>query len=137
MTDDFDRPLWRRLVANRFVVVLGAIALAIVGWNAYVASHSGGHVTGRVTDAAGEPVAGASVTLWVLNFTTYVEKARGVTDADGRFLLINRDSHNIQLAAEKAGVGRSRRVPVRLYFRAQDVELREPLVLVPTSQGGS
>jgi len=137
MKGEPDRTPWRRLVRNRFVMVLGVIALAIIAWNAYVACHSGGRVTGRVTDAAGQPVAGATVTLWVLNFTTYAERVRGTTDASGHFSLLNMESHNIQLAAEKAGIGRSRRVPVRLFFRAQDVDLREPLILVRASENGS
>jgi hypothetical protein len=69
----------------------------------------------------------------VLNFTTYVEKTRVTTDSAGRFVITNNDSHNIRLAAEKPGVGHSSRVPVRLYFRAQDIDLREPLVIANAS----
>lgn len=127
--DDFDRPLWRRLLLNRFTLVLATLAAVIVLWNAYVSLHNNGVVAGRVVDAVGQPVAGATVVLWVLNFTTFVEKARATTDAEGRFVISNRDSHSIQLAAEKPGVGRSQRVPVRLFFRAQDVELHHPLTL--------
>jgi hypothetical protein len=127
--DNGDTPLWRRRLLNRFVVVPGAIALAIVVWNLYVATHDNGLVEGRVVDTRGEPVADASVALWVLNFTTYVEKERTRTGPDGRFRFEGNGSHNIQLAAEKRGVGRSARVPVRLYFKAQDVRLREPLRL--------
>jgi len=131
--DGVERPLWRRIAINRFVLVPATIAVAIALWNGYVASHDHGIVVGRVVDAAGRPVADAAVVLWVLNFTTYVEKTRATTDSAGRFVITNNDSHNIRLAAEKAGVGRSARVPVRLYFRAQDIELREPLIL----SGGS
>jgi hypothetical protein len=127
--DDFGRPLWRTLLFNRFVAVFAAIAAAALLWNAYVSLHDHGIVGGRVVDAAGRPVAGATVVLWVLNFTTFAEKARVATDADGRFLLVNRDSHHIQLSAEKPGAGRSARMDVRLNFRAQDVELDAPLVL--------
>ena len=131
--DGVERPLWRRIAINRFVLVPATIAVAIALWNGYVASHDHGIVVGRVVDAAGRPVPDAAVVLWVLNFTTYVEKTRATTDSAGRFVITNNDSHNIRLAAEKAGVGRSARVPVRLYFRAQDIELREPLIL----SGGS
>jgi hypothetical protein len=127
--DNGDAPLWRRRLLNRFVVVPGAIALAIVVWNLYVATHDNGLVEGRVVDTRGEPVADASVALWVLNFTTYVEKERTPSGPGGRFRFEGNTSHNIQLAAEKPGVGRSTRVPVRLYFKAQDVTLREPLRL--------
>jgi hypothetical protein len=127
--DDVETPLWRRFVINRFVLVPAAIAMAIVFWNVHVSMHSHGVVAGRVVDPAGQPVPGATVVLWVLNFTTYVEKTRATTDSAGRFVITDNDSHNIRLAAEKPGTGRSARVPVRLYFRAQDFELREPLML--------
>ena len=127
--DDVEPPSWRRLVINRFVLVPAAIAAAILLWNAYVSTHNHGLVAGRVVDSAGRPVPGATVVLWVLNFTTYVEKTRATTDATGRFVISDNDSHNIRLAAEKPDVGRSPRVPVRLYFRAEDIELRAPLVL--------
>src|SRR5437660_5236406 len=132
-SDDVETALWRRLLVNRFVLAPVAIAIAIVLWNVYVSTHDHGVVAGRVVDPAGQPVPGATVVLWVLNFTTYVEKTRATTDSAGRFVITDNDSHNIRLAAEKPGTGRSARVPVRLYFRAQDIELREPLLLSGTS----
>jgi hypothetical protein len=130
MTDDGSgHPLWYRLIVNRFVIVLVSIGLAVAVWNVYVSLHDNGVIAGRVVDAAGRPVEGATVVLWVLNFTTYVEKTRATTDAAGRFVIHGNDSHNIQLAAEKPGAGRSPRVPVRLYFQAEDVNLLVPLVL--------
>jgi hypothetical protein len=120
---------WKRLVVNRFVLVPATLAVAIALWNVYVSLHDHGIVAGRVVDTGGRPVADAQVVLWVLNFTTYVEKTRVTTDPAGHFIITNNDSHNIRLAAEKPGVGRSARVPVRLYFRAEDIELRDPLVL--------
>ena len=131
--DDVETPLWRRLLINRFVLVPATIALAVLLWNAYVSTHNHGVVSGRVVDAAGRPVPDATVVLWVLNFTTYVEKTRVTTDSAGRFVITTNDSHNIRLAAEKPGVGHSSRVPVRLYFRAQDIDLRKPLTLYGTS----
>jgi hypothetical protein len=131
--DDVETPLWRRLVINRFVLVPAAIAMAVVLWNVYVSMHDHGVVTGRVVDVVGQPVPDATVVLWVLNFTTYVEKTRATTDSTGHFVITDNDSHNIRLAAEKLGIGRSTRVPVRLYFRAEDIELREPLVLTGAS----
>jgi hypothetical protein len=129
----FESPIRRRWVLNRFVLVPAAIAVAVLLWNVYVSMHNHGVVAGRVVDAAGKPVAGATVVLWVLNFTTYVEKTRATTDDAGRFVITDNDSHNIRLAAEKRGVGRSERTPVRLYFRAEDIELNEPLVLLAAS----
>jgi carboxypeptidase family protein len=123
------RFLWFRLLVNRFTVVLGSIALVVAVWNVYVSLHDHGVVEGRVVDAEGRPVEGATVVLWVLNFTTYVEKTRATSGADGSFVIRGNDSHNVQIGAEKPGVGRAQRVPVRLYFKAEDVTLAAPLVL--------
>jgi hypothetical protein len=98
-----DRPLWRRLLLNRFVLVPGVIAAAILVWNLHVSAHDNGLIAGQVVDAAGRPVADASVALWALQFTTYVEKTRTRTDPEGRFRFTGNDSHNVQLVAEKAG----------------------------------
>jgi len=124
------RSLWFGLLVNRFTIVLASIAIVVAIWNAYIAFHDHGLVAGQVVDASGHPVEGATVVLWVLNFTTFVEKTRAITDADGRFIIRGNDSHNIQVEAEKAGVGRAPRIPVRLYFKAEDVRLSSPLVLV-------
>jgi len=120
---------WRATLLNRFVLVPGAIVLAIVLWNIYVATHNNGLLTGRVTDSAGRPVADATVSLWVYNFTTYEEKQRVKTDADGVFRFTDNPSHRIQVSADKPGVGRSPRIPVFLYFRGQDTTLDTPLRL--------
>lgn len=124
---------WRAILLNRFVLVPGAIVLAIVLWNIYVATHNHGLLTGRVTDSSGRPVADATVSLWVYNFTTYEEKERVKTDADGVFRFTDNPSHRIQISADKPGVGRSPRIPVFLYFRAQDTTLDSPLRLAGSS----
>ena len=133
MTAEQDPPRWRRFLVNRFVLAPTAIALLVLIWNLYVATHDNGIVRGRVVGPDGEPVAGAVVTLWARNFTTYVERARATSDDSGRFMIAGNDSHDIQLAAEKPGLRRSPRVRVRLYFRAQEVRLAEPLRLAPGS----
>jgi protocatechuate 3,4-dioxygenase beta subunit len=118
---------WRAILLNRFVLVPGGIVLVVALWNLYVATHNHGLVTGRVVDAAGHPVADATVALWIFNFTTYEEKKRVRTDADGVFRFTDNPSHRIQISADKPGVGRSPRIPVFLYFRAQDTTLDSPL----------
>jgi len=126
---DVTRSLCYRLLVNRFTLVLVSIALIVAIWNAYVSLHDHGLVEGRVVDSEGRPVEDATVVLWVLNFTTYVEKAQATTGADGSFVIRGNDSHNIQIGAEKPGVGRAARILVRLYFKAEDVTLAAPLVL--------
>src|SRR5689334_17517260 len=90
-----------RLLRNRFVWVPLVLFIAIAGWNAWVATHDHGIISGRVVDAHGKPVAGATVHLWVFNFTTFVEKDATTTAADGSFHFTGNPSHNIQLSADK------------------------------------
>jgi 5-hydroxyisourate hydrolase-like protein (transthyretin family) len=130
--DEFERPAWRKWLLNRFVMVPLALLLVAAGWNLYTRTHDDGIVAGRVVDKAGAPVAGAEVTLWTFNFTTFSETAKVTTDADGRFRFTGNLSHNIQVSADKPGAGRSARRPIRLYFRSQNVTLTEPLQLTPT-----
>jgi len=116
-----------RAVRHRFVAVPLAIAVAVAAWNVYVAAHDDGIVRGEVVGPDGRPVAGATVTMMEQNFTTNSDRGKTLTRDDGSFEFTDNRSHNIQLRAEKPGVGRSDRVVVRLYFQAQNVTLHEPL----------
>jgi len=112
---------------SRWVIVPGAMIVFTLGWLAYVNSHNRGLVEGRVVDAAGKPVAGASVQLFERGFVTHQERGRATTDADGVFRFTDNRSHSIQLEAEAPGLGRSNRHILRLWFAAQDAKLAEPL----------
>lgn len=121
---------WRRILLSRFVVVPTLIVAVTVAWNVYVTLHAHGLLAGRVIDASGKPVAGATVILFTHDFVTQVEKGRTRTDASGDFHFDDNDSHLIQLQAQD-GKQSSRRITVRLWFRAQDRVLRKPLRLAP------
>lgn len=114
---------------SRWAVVPGMIAAATLGWNVYVAANATGVIEGRVVDASGRPVPGATVTLFNRSFITNDPRQRTRTSADGRFRFENNDSHAVQLEAEADGLGRSERRTVRLWFRAQERHLATPLVL--------
>ena len=131
--DDYERPRWQRLLLNRFVLTPLVIIVIAAGWDLYASTHDNGIVAGVVVDANGKPVAGADVTLWTFNFTTFKETTTIKTGPDGRFTFTDNPSHNIQVSAEKPGLGASARVPIRLYFRAQDTTLAKPLVLTGQS----
>jgi Carboxypeptidase regulatory-like domain len=118
-----------RLLRNRFVWVPLLLVVLIGGWNAWVFTHDHGIIAGRVVDADGKPVGGATVRLWVFNFTTFVEKASTTTAADGSFRFTGNPSHNIQISADRPDAGRSERISVRLYFASEDRELKQPLRL--------
>lgn len=117
----------RGWLTSRWVIVPGGIALVILGWLAYVSGHNHGIVEGRVVDAAGRPVGGASVMLFERGFVTHEERGRTTTDAQGAFRFTDNRSHSIQLEADAPGLGRTDRRIVRLWFAAQDVKLAEPL----------
>jgi hypothetical protein len=129
--------MFRKILLSRFVLVPGAIVAFALVWRLYASLHAHGVVTGTVVGPDGAPVAGATVTLIELNFTTNQERARTTTGADGRFRFDNNRSHYIQVRAEKPGMGRSPQRQVRLYFAAQDVEVREPLRLEPAAAARS
>jgi len=123
----------RLIPGSRFVVLPLPLALALVvgAWNLYVALHNGGLVRGRVVGPDGQPVGGATVHMAEQNFTTNAERGKTVSAADGTFEFTDNRSHNIQLRADKQGMGRSAQQVVRLYFRAQNVELADPLQIEP------
>jgi hypothetical protein len=124
----FPRWLW-----SRWLVVPGTLALLALLWNLYVGQHADGLIEGRVVTADGAPVPDATVVLLEQNVTTFSERSRTVTDAQGRFRFTDNRTHHPQLFAEKTGFGRSRRLDLRLWFQAQNTELDRPLILSPTT----
>ena len=115
---------WMR---SRWVIVPGSMLVFTLGWLAYVNAHNHGLVEGSVVDAAGKPVAGATVQLFERGFVTHQERGRATSDAQGVFRFNDNRSHSIQLEAEAPGMGRTDRRILRLWFAAQDAKLAEPL----------
>ena len=117
-------PHW---VTSRWVVVPLVIVSLVLAWNSYVALNDGGRVEGRVVDAGGRPVPDATVILLERHFVMHNERQRTRTDSAGRFHFTGNANHSLQLEAEAHQLGRSERRVVRLWFRAQNVTLAEPL----------
>ena len=115
---------WAR---SRWVIVPGAMLAFTLGWLMYVNAHNHGIVEGKVVDAAGQPVAGATVQLFERGFVTHQERGRTTADEQGVFRFADNRSHSIQLEAEVPGMGRTDRRVLRLWFAAQDAQLAEPL----------
>jgi hypothetical protein len=120
----------RRALTSRFVVVPLVLAVLVLAWNVYIGFHDDGIVAGEVRDASGAPVAGALVILYDRNFVTYRETQRTRSGADGRFRFADFRSHLGQVEAEGPDGRRSERLPFRLWFRSQNIELA-PLVVRP------
>jgi hypothetical protein len=126
---------WRGVFTNRFFIMPTAMIVALVGWNLYVGAHAHGCVTGRVLRSDGSPAAGATVILYERNITShFLEKARATTDATGSFRFDNNRSHQIRLDAIGADGTQTQARILRLWFAAQDIRLREALVL-PATKG--
>jgi Carboxypeptidase regulatory-like domain len=121
----------RRILLNRYSLVLGTIAVAVITWNLYVATHSVGRIAGRVVGPDGRAVAGATVTLREKTLTTLEPRAAAQTDDEGAFVFAGQRVHHFVLEAAKSGVGKSERTAYRLAFRGQSLSLSEPLRLQP------
>jgi hypothetical protein len=121
---------WRPILTSRFVIAPAVFAAVTLVWNAYISLNNGGTVEGAVRDAAGAPVAGATVILFERNFVTHVEKQRTRTDAAGRFRFADNATHLAQIEAQAEDGRRSERRLLRLWFKAQNVRL-DPLVVRP------
>lgn len=118
-------------MTSRWVIVPGGMLVFTLAWLAYVGQHNGGRVEGRVVDASGQPVAGATVLLFERGFVTHQERGRATSDATGAFRFTDNRSHSVQLEASAPGLGRTERRILRLWFAAQDVRLETPLRFAP------
>ena len=119
---------WARLLRHRFVYVPLGLAIIVAAWNVYVAANNDGVIEGEVRDAAGAPVASATVIFFERNFVNYQEKVRTTTDTRGAYRFSGMQVHIGQLEARLEDGRRSERVQLRLWFRAQHTRVR-PLVV--------
>ncbi len=115
---------------NRWIVTFGSIAIVTAVWNVYVVFNDDGIFAGRVVDAAGKPVAGATVKLGERSLVAIQISDETRTDAEGRFRFDGHTFYHVQIEARKNGVGVSK-TNHRLYFRGQNQVLSEPLRLRP------
>jgi len=121
----------RALLLNRFALTFGGIALIALAWNLYVSANDGGRLSGRVTTVDGTPVEGAVVVLSKKSVVSVERVGSTRTDAEGRFVFESHGQYAVVLSARKSGVGAMRRQTVKLWFRNQDREINEALVLEP------
>lgn len=122
---------WRALLLNRYIVTFGSIAAVTLAWNLYIAMNDDGIIRGRVVDADGRPVAGASVVLSERTLLVTAPRDRVTTDADGRFTFTGHRFHRIWLEAAKPGVGSHPQTEYRMYFKGQNIVLDDPIRLEP------
>ncbi len=116
---------------NRYIITFGAIALVVGLWNIYVALNDDGLIMGRVVGPDNRPVEGATVVLSERTLLVSAARARTTTDASGAFRFSGHRLYHLYLEAFKEGVGRMPPREFRLYFRGENLTLREPLRLPP------
>lgn len=119
----------RKWLINRFTLTFGILAVAIGGWNIYVAGNNGGLLTGQVVGPDGSSVANAQVQLSEQTIVSLNKLASTTTDDQGRFEFPRHDRFSLVLTAQKDGVGSSGRHRVRLLFRNQNHVMDEVVVL--------
>lgn len=124
---------WRAILRHRFFYVPVGLAIVVGAWNIHVAANDDGIVEGEVRDAAGAPVAGATVIFFERNFINYQEKLRATTDARGAYRFEGLQVHIGQLEARLEDGRRSERFQMQLWFRAQNVRLQPLVVQAPRS----
>jgi hypothetical protein len=79
----------RKLLFNRFTLLVIVILLASTGVTGFVAANDDGVVEGRVVDHGGEPVEGARVVLRDIPLQGVVKTTSTTTGPDGRFEFAN------------------------------------------------
>jgi hypothetical protein len=114
---------------NRYTITFGGMALLAGLWNVYVALNSDGIISGRVVGPDGRPVEGATVVLSEKTLLVSAPRAKVATDARGAFRFSGHTLYRLYLEASKEGVGRIPAREFRLYFKGQNLLLREPLRL--------
>jgi hypothetical protein len=119
---------WGRLW-NRYTVTFGGMALLAGLWNLYVISNNDGIISGRVVGPDGRPVEGATVVLSEKTLLVSAPRAKTTTDVHGSFRFSGHTLYHLYLEASKEGVGRMPSKEFRLYFKGQNLTLREALRL--------
>jgi hypothetical protein len=122
---------WRRILSHRFVVVPLSVILLVAGWNIYIALNNGGIIEGEVHDSSGAPAPGATVIFFERNFVYYQEKQRTTADAKGVYRFDGMQVHVGQLEARAADGHHSERRQLRLWFRAQNVNVAPLIIDMP------
>jgi hypothetical protein len=111
------------------IVFVAAVVLLLLIWIIHVRLNDDGLVTGVVLTPAGDPVQGATVQLREQTLNLVKEPRSVKTDEQGRFEFTDIDIIEFVVSAKLEGVGASARQRYHLYFKRQNFELPEPLIL--------
>ncbi len=122
----------RRILLNRYTIVLGTLALVVIAWNLYVATHNHGRIAGRVI-GTGRPASRRGDRDPEGEDADHARAESGRPDGWGGESSFSwaKHAHHFVLEAVKDGVGKSERTAYRRAFRGQNLSLAAPLRLQP------
>lgn len=114
---------------NRYTITFAITVVVALLWNLFVIFNDSGILTGRVVDRNNQPIADARVVLSEKTLLVTAPRDEVNTDANGYFRFEGHKLYHLYLEASKGDVGSSSSREVRLYFKGQNKNLNEPLVL--------
>lgn len=76
---------WKRVLFNRFTLLIVVVAIATISGSIYVNSNDEGRVTGSVVTESGTPVTDANVTLRKIPLQGVPNETSTKTTTDGKF----------------------------------------------------
>lgn len=110
----------RRLLFNRFTILIVVLLVAAVAWQGYVVANNQGNVTGTVVDGDGNPVANATVTLSPQTVASVPNPQSTTTDENGEFAFRDNTHIEFTLTATHEDLGESDTERYHLYFEGQN-----------------
>lgn len=114
----------RRLLLNRFTLVIVCVALITGSVGAYAQANDDGQISGRVVDSDGDPVAGATVYIQRVNIRNQLGRVNTTTDENGYFEFTGQtETLEFRIRAVKEGLGTSKTTRNHLYFRGQNTHI--------------
>lgn len=113
----------RRLVINRFTILIAVVLIASIALQGYVAVNNDGYVTGQVVDEDGNPVANATVTLSPQTVAGVPDPQSTTTDENGEFEFQDQSLLEFTIQAQHEELGESKTDQYHLYFQGQNTEV--------------
>ena len=111
------------------VVFVAVLAVLIGAWNIYISFHDDGVVTGRVVDESGGGVENAEVVIAEKTLEMLKNQQETMSGEQGYFRFEGIDMVEFIIEAQKPGYEEMKNRSYHLYFKKQNFQLPEPLVL--------
>ena len=118
------------LSENLSTIVFVLVVASLIGvWNIYISFHNDGFVAGTVVDTSGRGVENATVIIAEKTLEMLKNQQETTTDDQGYFRFEGIVMVEFVIWAEKSGYAEMKNRSYHLYFKKQNFQLPEPLVL--------